>query len=124
MGGGFVWLAAIGYLQYALVPWSLSALIALPHLVPAYDARVRPGITKALVAGPRWYWTARACDIEHPLWVLPGLNNEVLTYRATGEIARYLDRIDLQPTEGTEWWEARFRFAQVPTTGWLELTWR
>lgn len=120
----FTWITLVGMWGF-LSSYSITyALICAPHLIPRWDAKIRPSLTKRLVRGPRWHWIVT--DIDTKDWMLPGMDNEVLTYHATGEIAEYLQQIRIVPMKGTteKLWEAHFQFAHIPTTGQLKLSWR
>jgi len=65
-------------------------------------------------------------ELEEPVFEIPLFKNVLLTYEASGDFSKYLQRVEIREHdfyykyEKTQWlWKAKFVFSEVPKSGML-----
>lgn len=66
-------------------------------------------------------------ELKSPVYEIPLFRNVILTYEASGDFSKYLQRVEIKEHnfcyngEKTQWlWKAKFIFSDIPMSGMLE----
>lgn len=75
---------------------------------------------------PNHYHTFMVDELKEPIFEIPLFKNVVLSYEATEDFSKYLQRVEIREHEfqykgeKTQWlWKAKFIFSKIPKTGML-----
>ena len=73
---------------------------------------------------PNHYHTFMVDELKEPIFEIPLFKNVILTYEASGDFSKYLQRIEIREHdfqykgEKTQWlWKAKFIFSEIPKSG-------
>ena len=143
-----LWAGAVarGWLPSTWSPWLVAwlymgavAAVVLAHIPPAWDRWLKRPLIHRTGHGPKN--KLEVSDFTGTEFVLPAVQNVVLVYRATGDVAAQLVQVWVRPEhpssaaarqaritslsylKNADIWNAHFRFAQRPTSGSLALEW-